>query len=196
MHPRSLCPSRPFTPACPSRPVAILRHHHRHGELAGAHRSSSLPPPRPPIKGPPRAPCSTTPGLSHSTFVTPYSRSCFATIPSTRNRTTDKEPSSGSPATGSSPPWTALLLPPDAVSPFPLWRVGPHPRRPPHRHHSSWAIWAQLAATPRARARPGQIPPGPVSLESFFFFLFPFPISFYHFHIYIYMLIFYAPKIV
>jgi hypothetical protein len=51
-----------------------------------------------------------------------------------------------------------------------------------------------LAATPRARARPGQNPPRPVSLESLFFFLFP--ISFFHFHIYIYMLIFYAPKIV
>jgi hypothetical protein len=69
MHPRSLCPSRPFTPTYPSRLVAILRHHHRHGELAGAHRSSSHPPPRPPIKGPPRAPCSTTPGLSHSTSL-------------------------------------------------------------------------------------------------------------------------------
>jgi hypothetical protein len=69
MRPRSLCSSRPFTPACPSRPVAILRYHHRHGELSGAHRSSSLPPPRPPIKGPPRAPCSTTPGLSHSTSL-------------------------------------------------------------------------------------------------------------------------------
>jgi hypothetical protein len=69
MRPRSLCPSHPFTPACPSRPVAILRHHHRHGELAGAHRSSSLPPSQPPIKGLPRAPCSTTPGLSHSTSL-------------------------------------------------------------------------------------------------------------------------------
>jgi hypothetical protein len=53
-------------PACPSRPVAILCHHHRHGELTGARHSSSLPPPRPPIKGPPRAPCSTTLGLNHS----------------------------------------------------------------------------------------------------------------------------------
>jgi hypothetical protein len=69
MRPRSLCPSRPFTLAYPSHPVAILRHHHHHGKLAGAHRSSSLPPPRPPIKGPPRAPCSTTPGLSHSTSL-------------------------------------------------------------------------------------------------------------------------------
>jgi hypothetical protein len=173
MRPRSLCLSRPFTPACSSRPVAILRHHHRHGELAGAHRSSSLPPPRPPIKGLPRAPCSTTPGLSHSTAMTPYSRSCFATIPSTRNRTTGEEPPSGSPATGSSPPRTAS--PSNAVSPFPLWRVGPRPRRPPRCHHSSWAVWAQLAATSRARTRPGQNPPpGLVSLESFYFFLFPF----------------------
>jgi hypothetical protein len=69
MRPRSLCPSRPFTPACPSRSVAISRHHHRHGELAGARHPSSLPPPRPPIKGPPRAPCSTTRGLSHSTSL-------------------------------------------------------------------------------------------------------------------------------
>jgi hypothetical protein len=69
MRPCSLCPSRPFTPACPSRPIAILRHHHRHGELVGAHRSSSLPPSWPPIKGPPRAPCSTTPGLSLSTSL-------------------------------------------------------------------------------------------------------------------------------
>jgi hypothetical protein len=69
MRPRSLCPSRPFTPACPSRPVAILRHHHRHGELVGARHPSSLPPSRPPIKGLPRAPCSTTPGLSHSTSL-------------------------------------------------------------------------------------------------------------------------------
>jgi hypothetical protein len=70
MRPRTLCPSRPFTPlAWLSRPVATLRHHHRHGELAGARHLSSLPPPRPPIKGLPRAPCSTTPGLSHSTSL-------------------------------------------------------------------------------------------------------------------------------
>jgi hypothetical protein len=69
MRPRSLCPSRPFTPACPSRPVAILRHHHRHDKLAGARHPSSLPSSRTPIKGPPRAPCSTTLGLSHSTSL-------------------------------------------------------------------------------------------------------------------------------
>jgi hypothetical protein len=56
-------------PACLSRPIATLRHHHRHGELTGARHLSSLPPPRPPIKGLPRAPCSTTPGLSHSTSL-------------------------------------------------------------------------------------------------------------------------------
>jgi hypothetical protein len=67
----------PSPPACPSRPVAILRHHHRHGELAGARHPSSIPPPRPPIKGPSRAPCSTASGLSHSTSL-PWAQSSSA----------------------------------------------------------------------------------------------------------------------
>jgi hypothetical protein len=56
MRPRSLCPSRPFTPRLPSRPVASLRHHHRHGKLVGARHPSSLPPPQAPIKRTARAP--------------------------------------------------------------------------------------------------------------------------------------------
>jgi hypothetical protein len=44
MRPSSPCSNRPFTPACPSRPVASLRHHHHHGELVGARHPSSLPP--------------------------------------------------------------------------------------------------------------------------------------------------------
>jgi hypothetical protein len=83
MRPSSLCPSRFVTPACPSRPVATLRHHHRHGELAGARHPSSLPPPRPPIKGSPRAPCSTTPGLSHSiSLPRAQSSSASSSLPS------------------------------------------------------------------------------------------------------------------
>jgi hypothetical protein len=74
---RALCSSRPFTPACPSRPVATMHHHHRRGKLTGARHLSSLPPPRPPIKGPPRAPCSTTRGLSHSTSL-PRTQSSLA----------------------------------------------------------------------------------------------------------------------
>jgi hypothetical protein len=73
----------PSPSACPSRPVAILRHHHRHGKLVGARRSSSLPPPRTPIKGPPRAPRSTTPGLSHSASLPQaQSSSALSSLPS------------------------------------------------------------------------------------------------------------------
>jgi hypothetical protein len=45
LRPRALCPSRPFTPACPSRTVATVCHHHRRGKLAGGCPRSSLPHP-------------------------------------------------------------------------------------------------------------------------------------------------------
>jgi hypothetical protein len=70
MRPRTLCPSRPFTP--PRQPESSRRHFAPSPPSWRARRCSPpLPPspPRPPIKGPPRAPCSTTPGLSHSTSL-------------------------------------------------------------------------------------------------------------------------------
>jgi hypothetical protein len=59
------------SPACPSHPVATtVRHHRRRGKLVGARHLSS-PLPRPPIKGPPRAPPTPHIGLG---FPTPLPR--------------------------------------------------------------------------------------------------------------------------
>jgi hypothetical protein len=67
----SLAPalSYPVTPPLPKPSYRTVHHFRRHGKRR---RCAPLTPPsplRPPIKGPLRAPCSATPGLSHSTSL-------------------------------------------------------------------------------------------------------------------------------
>jgi hypothetical protein len=114
----------------------------------------------------------------------PYPRPCLATTPPSQNRNPGGEPpwdfTNGRTPTGSLSP----LSPFHAVSPpfSGAWARAHGVRRAVP--HSSWVVWAQLAAMPRARARPGRNPPGLVNLEFLFFFLF---LSFFPFsHIYLY----------
>jgi hypothetical protein len=67
----SLAPasSYPVTPLCPSHPIATVRHFRRRGKRCRCAPPHPPSPSRPPIKGLPRAPDSTTLGLSHSTFL-------------------------------------------------------------------------------------------------------------------------------
>jgi hypothetical protein len=114
----------------------------------------------------------------------PYPRPCLATTPPSQNRLPAENRRGISPAVeprpAPSPPRhrSTPLAPPFSGA----WARAHGVRRAVPR--SSWAVWAQLAATPRARARPGRNPPDPVSLEFLFFFLFPFP-----FPIFIYIFI-------
>jgi hypothetical protein len=56
-------------PLCPSHPVATVRHFRHRGKCRRCAPPHPPSPSRPPIKGSPRAPDSTAPGLSHSTFL-------------------------------------------------------------------------------------------------------------------------------
>jgi hypothetical protein len=117
------------------------------------------------------------------TTVIPYLRSYLATIPSSHNRTTGEEPSSGSPAIGSH----RREPPPDAVTPLSL------ARRPAPTAPARAVPLLRGPAGPPTRARaPALAGPkspllGLVSREFLLFFLFPFlfPI-FIYIYIYIY----------
>jgi hypothetical protein len=129
--------------------------------------------------------------------VTPYLRPCYATIPTTQNQTSGKEPPSKSPATGSHRRGRTTVPLPLTLFPFPRWHVGPRPRRhpPPCPIEGLAGPTARMTAPACFSAGPNSHPPGLLKPRNLFFFPF---LSFPHFltYIYVYMLIFYAPKIV
>jgi hypothetical protein len=120
--------------------------------------------------------------ISPTTMIR-YLRSYLATISPTQNRTTDEEPPSRSPATGSHHRGPS----PDVGTPLPLSLVrGPTPTAPARAVPLLRGPAGPPAhACAHLRSLGQHLPPGPVSRG--FLFFFPFSISFSYFYIYTYI---------